>query len=293
LFISSGNPGLKQQFGNIFSTRYTFTNTAKGKSFFANVFVQQNSNYIGNATYIAAADSVLNSSVTLFKGSQLSKPVNLDGYWSLRSFFTYAMPLKFIKSNLSLNAGVTYSNTPGLINKVLNKAAAYTYNGGLVIASNISEYIDFNVSYSANFNVVKNSIQPQSDNNYINQSAGAQLNLLNKKGWFVQNDVTNQKYSGLNDGFNQNYWLWNAAVGKKFLKNQQGELKLSVFDLLKQNQSIVRTVSETYVEDVQNQVLRQYFMLTFTYKLKNFGKAAPAGMNREGGNRERGGFGGF
>jgi uncharacterized membrane protein YgcG len=295
LFISSGNPGLKQQFGNIFSTRYTFTNTAKGKSFFANVFVQQNSNYIGNATYIAAADSVLNSSVTLFKGSQLSKPVNLDGYWSLRSFFTYAMPLKFIKSNLSLNAGVTYSNTPGLINKVLNKAAAYTYNGGLVIASNISEYIDFNVSYSANFNVVKNSIQPQSDNNYINQSAGAQLNLLNKKGWFVQNDVTNQKYSGLNDGFNQNYWLWNAAVGKKFLKNQQGELKLSVFDLLKQNQSIVRTVSETYVEDVQNQVLRQYFMLTFTYKLKNFGKANPSGMNREGGSRERerGGFGGF
>jgi Outer membrane protein beta-barrel family len=295
LFISSGNPALKQQFGNILSTRYTYTNTAKGKSFFANVFVQQNSNYIGNATYIAAADSVLNSSVTLRRGSQLSKPVNLDGYWSLRSFFTYALPLKFIKSNLSLNAGATYAKTPGLINNVFNKSVSSTYNGGVVIASNISEYIDFNVSYSANFNVVKNSIQPQLDNNYINQSAGVQLNLLSKKGWFVQNDVSNQQYSGLTDGFNQSYWLWNAAAGKKFLKHQQGELKLSVFDLLKQNQSIVRTVTETYVEDVQNQVLRQYFMLTFTYKLKNFGKAAPSNMNREGRERERerGGFGGF
>lgn len=296
LFISSGNPDLKQQFSHTISTRYTYTNTSKGKSFFANLFVQQNANYIGNATYIATADSVLNSTVTLFKGSQLSKPVNLDGYWSLRSFFTYAFPVKFIKSNLSINAGLTYAKVPGLINRVLNKSNSYNYNAGLVVASNISEFIDFNVSYAANFNVVKNSIQPQLNNNYVSQTAGVQLNLLNKKGWFIQNDVNNQRYSGLTDGFNQNYWLWNAAVGKKFLKSQAGELKLSVFDLLQQNQSIVRTVTETYVEDVQNQVLRQYFMLTFTYKLKNFGVARPAAPRMEGGGfRERGtgGFGGF
>lgn len=295
LFISSGNPDLKQQFSHTISSRYTFTNTSKGKSFFANLFLQQNANYIGNATYIATADSVLNSTVTLFKGSQLSKPVNLDGYWSVRSFLTYAFPVKFIKSNLSVNAGLTYAKVPGLINNVLNKSNAYNYNAGVVVASNISEYIDFNVSYAANFNVVKNSIQPQLNNNYISQTAGLQLNLLSKKGWFVQNDLNNQSYSGLTDGFNQNYWLWNAAVGKKFLKNQAGELKLSVFDLLKQNQSIVRTVTETYVEDVQNQVLRQYFMLTFTYKLKNFGVAKQAAPRMDGGFRERGagGFGGF
>lgn len=295
LFISSGNPNLKQQFSHTISSRYTFTNTSKGKSFFANLFLQQNANYIGNATYIASADSVLNSTVTLFKGSQLSKPVNLDGYWSLRSFFTYAFPIKFIKSNLSVNAGLTYAKVPGLINNVLNRSNSYNYNAGMVVASNINEYIDFNVSYAANFNVVKNSIQPQLNNNYISQTAGVQLNLLNKKGWFVQNDLNNQSYSGLTDGFNQNYWLWNASVGKKFLKNQAGELKLSVFDLLKQNQSIVRTVTETYVEDVQNQVLRQYFMLTFTYKLKNFGVAKQAAPRAEGGFRERGagGFGGF
>ncbi|MEO7766680.1 MAG: outer membrane beta-barrel protein, partial [Ferruginibacter sp.] len=95
-----------------------------------------------------------------------------------------------------------------------------------------------------------------------------------KKGWFIQNDVSNQKYSGLTDGFNQSYWLWNAAIGKKFLKKQAGELKLSVFDLLKQNQSISRTVTGAYIEDVQSQVLQQYFMLTFSYSLKNFGVAA-------------------
>ncbi len=73
--------------------------------------------------------------------------------------------------------------------------------------------------------------------------------------------------------------MWNIAVGQKFLKNQNGELKLSVFDLLKQNKSISRDVTESYVEDQRNQVLQQYFMLTFTYKLKTFGKGKAVNNN--------------
>jgi len=199
------------------------------------------------------------------------------------------MPLKFIKSNLNWNAGISYAKTPGLINNVSNISKALTYNLGAVLSSNISQYVDFTVSYSANINKVKNSIQPELNNNYFMQSAGLQANLLSKQGWFLQNDITNQYYRGLTDGFNQNYWLWNAAIGKKFLKDQNGEIKLSVFDLLKQNRSITRNITETYIEDVQNQVLQQYFMLTFTYKLKNFGKAAP----RVSGNRNPDEFRGF
>ena len=77
------------------------------------------------------------------------------------------------------------------------------------------------------------------------------------------------------------------ASAKKFLKAQKGELKLTVFDLLKQNQSIVRNVTGEYIEDVRNEVLRQYFMLTFTYNLRNFGTAASRQQNRE----NRGNFG--
>ena len=59
-----------------------------------------------------------------------------------------------------------------------------------------------------------------------------------------------------------------------FLPGQKGELKLNVFDLLKQNRSIVRNFTDTHIEDIQNQVLQQYFMLSFTYNLRNFGTAA-------------------
>ena len=282
LFLTAGNPDLKQQTTNTLTGRYTYTNTSKGSSFFANIFLQQADNYIANGSYIAVRDSVLNSSIILNRGSQLTKPINLDGYTSLRSFLTFAMPLKFMKSNVNINAGFTWSKIPGIINYNKSVTNNYAYSTGAVVSSNISEYIDFTVSYNASFNVAKNAVQSQANNNYTIQNAGVQLNLLSKKGWFIQNDVNHQSYSGLSAGFNQSYWLWNTAIGKKFLKKQAGELKLSVFDLLKQNRSITRTVTESYIEDVQNQVLTRYFMLIFSYKLKNFGTPKANSGNGQG-----------
>ncbi|MEO5563545.1 MAG: outer membrane beta-barrel protein [Chitinophagaceae bacterium] len=285
---SVGNPALKQSYSHFLSGRYTFTNTQKGQSFFANVFLQAQQDYITNAVFIAANDSIIESGNKLTRGAQLSKPINLDGYKSVRSFFTFSQPVKFIKSNINLSTGFTYSTLPALINYAETVTDNYTFNTGIVIASNVSEYVDFNISYNANFSSAKTD---GITDNYINQSTGLQFNMLSKSGWFLQNDITNQTNSGYGEGFNQSFWLWNAGIGKKFLKKKQAELKLSVFDLLKQNQSISRTVSGGIIEDSRSTVLQQYFMLTFTYSLKNFG--TPARSQFGGGNRNfQGGNGG-
>jgi hypothetical protein len=283
LYVSSGNPDLKQSYTHFLAGRYAYTNSKTSKSFFANLLLQTASNYISTATFIPKQDSLIQQNIILKAGSQLTKPINLDGYKSLRTFFTYSMPLKFIKTTLNLNAGFSYSKLPGQVNYQNTFTNSYTYNGGVVLASNISEYVDFNLSYTANFNNSKTNTVNSTTTKYLNQSIGAQVNLLSKNGWFVQNDISGNTYTGLADGFNQNYWLWNAAIGKKFLKKKEAELKLSVFDLLKQNQSIVRTVTGNYIEDAQSQVLQQYFMLTFTYSLKNFGiaKASTSGYGGE------------
>lgn len=287
-FVTAGNPELLQQYSHTLSGRYTFTNTGKGLLLVGNVFMQTASNYITNATYVPLTDSVLTNNVTLKAGQQLTKPVNLDGYISLRSFLTFAMPLKFMKSSLNFNGGITYSKLPGIINNVSNISRNTTYTGGLVIASNISQYVDFTVSYSANFNNVKNDLQASLNSHYFSHVASVQMNLLSKNGWFFQNDFTNQLYTGLSAGYNLNYNLWNMSIGKKFLANQAGELKLGVFDLLKQNQSVSRNITETYQEDIRNQVLQQYFMLTFTYSLRNFGTGTVRASAPE--NRRRGEF---
>jgi hypothetical protein len=293
-YVVLGNPNLAQQTNNLVSTRYTFTNPGKGVLFVANIFLQNAKNYITNATYIPVlGDSIIAHGDTLLRGQQLTQPINMDGYVSLRSFLTFAIPVKPIKSQLNFNGGITYSKLPGITNNIENMAKSIVYTSGIVIASNISQYVDFTISYSANFNQVKNSspLLTGSNTHYFSHTASTQLNLLSKKGWFYQTDLTNQLTSGYANGFNQNYFLWNMGAGKKFLKNQKGELKISVFDVLGQNRSITRNVTETYIQDVQNTVLRRYAMLTFTYNLRTFGQGTskPNNFNR-GFNRGNMGF---
>ncbi|WP_168208815.1 TonB-dependent receptor [Chitinophaga sp. XS-30] len=283
--VSMGNPELDQSFGHTLATRYNYTNTQSGHNFFANVFFSSTQDYVTNAIYFAKSDTVLTPTFTLLEGGQISKPVNLDGYWSIRSFFTYGVPLKFIKSNFNANAGVGFTQTPNMIDEVTSLTGNYNYNLGAVISSNISEYVDFTVNYSANFNTVKDPTALESTTKYFSHTAGVSFNLLSKNGWVMQQELNNQLYSGLSEGNNQNYFLWNASVGKKFLKNQRGELRLSGFDLLKQNRSISRIQNGKVTTDVRSQVLTQYFMLTFTYKLRNFGKANT--NSRDGGEERR------
>jgi hypothetical protein len=272
LLLSTGNPNLKQQTSYMLATRYSAANMAKSTSFFVYINATYGNNYIANSSLIAANDTLLANEILLQRGSQLSSYVNLDGYWNVRSFFTYALPLKKPKSNLNINWGATYNRTPGSINGRINLANTYNVNAGLVWGSNISKELDFTLSYTANYNFVFNSILPEQNNNYLTQLSTLKINWLPWKGLVLTSDLTNSTYSGLTATFNQQIWLWNAGIGYKFLKNKTAEVRLIAFDILKQNRSINRTVYETYIEDTNTSVLQQYFMVTMIYNIRNFGK---------------------
>ncbi|WAC12870.1 outer membrane beta-barrel protein [Dyadobacter pollutisoli] len=293
LSLTAGNPDLKQEYRNMFNVRYALAGANRPYSFNAMVFVTQTNNAIVNSTFIAQEPTTLPNGVVMERGSKLTTPINVDGSWNARTFLAYGKPVAPLKLNVNLTTGFNYVRSPGMINDISNYSNTYAVSQGLVISSNISEKLDFTVSYSGNYNVVRNTIQPKLNNNYYTQGITGRVNWIFGKGFVVQSDINNQSYRGLGQGYNQNFTLWNASIGKKFLKNNAGELKLTVFDILKQNNSISRNVTETYVQDVTSRVLTQYAMLTFTYTLKNFGKMPVNDNNRrrefEGGGFPRGG----
>ena len=139
-----------------------------------------------------------------------------------------------------------------------------------MIGSNISENLDFNIFYNTNYNYVNNTITSSTNNNYINQMASARIMYLPWKWLVLNSDFMYNKYSGLSSSYNQEISMWNAGIGYKFLKNRLAEIKFSVSDILDQNKSINRTVTETYIEDSETKVLSRFYFLTFTYNIKNF-----------------------
>jgi hypothetical protein len=274
LILSAGNANLVQEFRNMIHLRYSKSNPAKGRTMFIYSNLTTASNYIGNSTTLAIKDTII-SGVALKKGAQLSLPVNLNGYKSFRAYFSYGMPLKKLKTTMNLNLGQTYSSTPALINGNTNFSNNFNSNAGIVLASNISESLDFTLNYTVNYTSVQNTLQSSLNNQYLIQNFNAKINYLPTPKWVFNADITNSSYKGLGAAFNQSIWLCNAGFGYKFLKDNRGELKLSVFDALKQNTSIARTVSESYIEDKNTQILTRFYLLTFTYSIRHF-KVKPA-----------------
>ncbi len=269
LQIKSGNQNLKQTFENNLNLRFGGFDPKTSRN--AMIFINGNytNNYISNATYILKNDTSIQN-YTIRAGSQLTKPVNLDGFYSLRAFGVYGFPVKQLKSNLNINGGLNYNHTPSLINDQLNYSSSYATNAGIFIGSNISQNLDFSLGYNGNYTIVKNSVQTKSDNNYFSHTGTFKINWITKKGIVFNSDVSHTLYNGLSQSFNQQYLLWNAYVGYKFLKNKNLEAKISVFDILNQNRSISRTITGAYTEDNNTTVLRRYGMFTLTYTLKNF-----------------------
>lgn len=272
LILSSGNPDLRQDYSHTLFLRYSATNTVKSHAFFFLISGTATQNFIANSTVIASNDTLLSEGVFLPSGAQYAKPVNLNGYYNLRAFVTYGLPLNFMKCNLNLSAGATYIRTPGLINNELNFSNSPSGNLGISISSNISKKIDFTVGTTSSITFVQNSLRKNLNSNFFNQNTKARLYWDVWKGIIIGTELTHQLFTGLSDGFNQNYFLWNVSLAKKFLKNDAAEFKFTAFDVLNQNNSITRNVTDIYTEDVETVVLNRYFMLSFTYTFKQFKK---------------------
>ncbi len=268
LLLSTGNPKLNQSYNQSIAARYSETDVDRSRAFFLLFSVGYTNNYIGTSTTTANRDSVLSGGILFNRGTQLTIPVNLDNRWTANSFLTYSFVVDFIKSNLNLTSGLTFARTPGQINNDVNYTNTSGVSGGTVLSSNISEDVDFTLSYSGSYNISSNSIQPQLDSKYYYHTASAKVNLIFWEGVVFRSEMFNTLYHGLSGGFDQNFLLWNLNLGKKLFENQRGEIRLTVVDLLDQNKSINRTVTEAYLQDTENNVLGRYFMLTFTYTVR-------------------------
>jgi hypothetical protein len=273
LQLKTGNQNLNQDYQHNLFVRYSASNTEKATAFFAMLGGSYSDNYVGNSTLIANNDTVVYDNIFLSKGTQISRPVNLNGYYTLRTFWNYTFPITKIKTNLSINLSGNYSNVPGLINNELNLSKTSSGVLGLVFSSNISEKIDYTLSSNSSVSNIQNTLQTSLNTNFLTQTTQFKINANPYKGFVISADYLHVLNSGLSASFNQSYSLFNAGVGYKFLKAKSAELRFIVFDILNQNNSIQRTNTDTYIQDSRTNALNRYYMLVFTYNFRKYFEA--------------------
>lgn len=274
LQLRTGNPNLDQSYNHRMRFRYRSRNDETEENFFIYVGSSIATDYVANSTLIAEEARELSDGIVLEEGSQLSQPVNVNGYFDVGTYINYGKPVDFIKSNLSVNGWVGHTQRPGVINGEKNLSNSSNFRLGLSLSSNISEKVDFNLSTRSSYNIVENSLRPALNNNYFNQTTRVRANVIFWKGFIYRMDLNHQLNTGLAESFDNSFLLLNMSIGKKFLKNELAEISLNVYDLLEQNNNVNRNISELFVEDSQSTVLQRYFMLTLSYNFRNFSRGA-------------------
>ncbi|MDH7516080.1 MAG: TonB-dependent receptor [Bacteroidota bacterium] len=268
LQLSTGNPALKQDYQHFLMLRFHSADFMRGTYFFLTFSGSYTFNSIQTSTYYAERDTLI-AGIPLVRGAQLTRPENIDGAYSVRGLITYGLPVSWLMSTVNVTAFANLSRSPGLINGEKNEATSPSAGLTLVLASNISPAVDFSVSSLTIYTTTKNTLRENMNTEYWTQNTSLRLNWIFWKGFFVNTEVNHQLTSGLSAGYERNVVLWNAGIGKKFLKNDAGEVRLTLYDLLNQNTNTQRTNTEFYIQDSRSNTLRRYALLTFSYTLRN------------------------
>lgn len=287
LNIQLGNPDLQPEYSHNLNLNYNRFNPATFRSMFMFINASRTDNKIVNSTTFSNA------------GAQTTRPVNTDGYYTVSGNLSLGRPLRFDEQRVNLNLGtnLTYNTGTSFVNEQSNRSQNWLLNQSLGFNTNINDKLDVTLRGDITLQSAKYSLQPQQNTTFLNQTASLDLFYQLPFRFTFTSNVLFSHYGGSSSSFSQSFTLWNAALSRQLFKQKQGELRLSVFDLLNQNRSVVRNVTDTYVEEVQSQVLTQYFMVSFVYNLRRFvaGTNVPSSpfdqQNR--GNRGNGGNRGF
>jgi hypothetical protein len=267
LLLSKGNAELNQELSHSLIFRYSTANIDRASIFYAGARISVDQDHISNALYIPEKDTIIDG-IKLEKGTQLKVPENFDGYYRGSLFLTYGIPVQIIKCNLNLNSSVSLSRNPGRINDETGYSIDQAVVIGVALVSNISDRLDFTLSSKTSYSVPVSSFNEALSENYLFQLSRLKIRWIMPLGFVFDTRLSHSFYKGLSEGYDQSFALLNISMGKKIFQNQRGEIAITVNDLLNENEAISRTITESYIEDSQKNVIERYFMVSFRYDLR-------------------------
>lgn len=332
-YLEVGNRNLDKTYSHNISLHYVHTATEKGRTLMINAQMTHEQDHISgsklyNSHGWALPDQL--GSLTIpkkkdgnpYRPTELTSYENLDGYWSTSARVTYGFPVSFLKCNLNIAAGIRYSVVPSAVYQpgatpaqLLEHMAAHeydvnyskrmSYNVSVVLGSNISEKVDFTLSWRGGYHNTHNTLTQTGDvssNRYFNHTADAQMKFVIWKGLTLTASALYKQYVGFSNDYNEDLVVCNVFIGKKVCRNQLGEIQLGAYDLFDQNKAFARKVSSGMTKNTIDSAIGRFFMVQFVYNLRAFGvNTAPSkssmrgrggygdGMSRGGSSRHRGG----
>lgn len=267
LNVSFGNPQLKRTYNHNWTLTYLSGNPGMGSSILAML------------NFSAAVNAIVQSDSLTPYGTKLTHPVNADGVQNLLGNLEYSFPIRPWKGRIEVGGHFNYSKNISFVNSQRNNISSFTYRPFVAYSFNEGDKMDVELKASVSLNAGRYSLQPELNTNYWRQNYGVIMTNYLPVGLSLHNEFSYILNTGRSGGYNTSIPLWNVSLAKALLKNDRGELKLGVQDLLDKNSGITRSLNQGNIVDERYNVLQRYFMLSFTYSLNRSGLKSKGGPN--------------
>jgi hypothetical protein len=228
-------------------------------------------------------DGITRSRIVNDEGVQITKPINIDGQNSFYSHFNITKQYKIYKKlQLSIGGGYNLNYNRNFLIINARRGFVKTLGGGPQTNINLNwmDKIEYNMSYSLNFSQSTYESPDFADIDVTTHYSQNELVVRWPKNIVWETSLTYRYNSNAAPGIQKSVALVNGGLIFLFLKEQKGNLKLSVYDLLNQNVNVWRNTNENMITDRQVNILTRYYMLTFTYNIRNFNAGKVGGRER-------------
>jgi len=268
-YQTQGNPLLKPSQNHFFSLFFNNLNFTSGRTF----FVGANYNFIQN--------QIINNTMRIGNaGTQLTSYDNVNGYYNVTGFYNYSKPWNNRTYVLTINGSVNLNHNIALIDSQRNVGKNLLFSQGGKMEFNWKEWLEFDLGARYGLNRVRYTLPGQQNVDYGSWTISNNSRIDLPKEWIFKHDLEYIINRGLSSGVNQNIILINASFEKTLFKKKTGILRVSGFDVFKQNKSIARSVNGNNITDTKVNRLTRYFILTFIYRINKF-SGAQAGDVRQ------------
>ena len=194
--------------------------------------------------------------------------INTDGgEYMIHGNGSFTTPF-FTKSLLlAVTLGSAYNYRLGRINGVTNGSHSWTLSPDLSLAYSNS-WLYLRAKGGVRYHYGSQSLQIATSPHTYDWSAGGDASVTLPLGFKLESEAIYTQGVGYQEPYNVASVLWSAGLSYSFLKNQAATLRIKVYDLLNQQQSIWRQVTATEISDTWSNSLGRYAMLHFIYRFR-------------------------
>lgn len=278
LRITKGNPGLKPSFTHSMRLFYNTYNGDKQRGMMAHANFNMTQNKITNA--------IIYNQTT---GGTISQPENINGYWTAMGMFGFNTALKDKRFTINSFSRANYTNDVSFLYNDDTQLNDKNRSTSLTLAENLNgtfrnDWFEFTINGSINYNFERNKLNPDTNQEPYTFGYGASTNISLPWNMTLSTNLTNNSRRGYRDAsMNRNELIWNAQIAQNFLKGNAATISFEVYDILKQQSNISRSLTADMRSVSEYNGVNSYCMLRFAYRLNVFGNKEARGNMRQGG----------